>query len=327
MRIIFKKLVCVCFISVGVLHSYAQEFSWNAGYEFIGENREYTRTYGFPQTILDSRASLELGFLLDSSNAVMLGGHYTVVHGDDHFSRPPILTMYYRYTHEFARLHFGSFPRERQYFPLFMLTDSLSYARPNIEGGLLEFFSCFARQSILLDWTIQQNAGEHEQFLAGTFGTMSFKSFFLQNHFYYYHEAYSVPTGGKQVIDNGVVHLAFGVDASDVTILDSLSVSIGGMFNWYTFRPLNTQYAQGILCNVHIFHSIFGLESVLYIGDAPHIVFGDPLYRSKEYARFNAVFAPKFHPSVEAAFKFCTHHVAGEINYSQQLFIRAIINK
>ncbi|MFO7869172.1 MAG: hypothetical protein R6U95_07735 [Bacteroidales bacterium] len=322
---LYKHILIFIFVSLSV-SVFSQQFEWNGKYEFIADNREYFSPYGFPQTILQSRMSGEAGIRLDSNQVCMGGVSYTIKHGENHFKEMPILLAYYRYSHNALTFKAGSFPYKYT-LPYVLYTDSLLYTRPNIEGMLCSFENQHIQQHFFIDWLFQQNYGEHEQFMAGTYGIAQYKNVLLRNDFYYLHEAYDIETDGKQVIDNGAVHIGIGYDFSQASsFLDTAHITIGGLHSWYRFRPDQSVISQGVLLLSDVFYNNIGLETTVYYGDKTHINLGDPLYRSGEYTRFNAVFAPRLHEQVSTSFKFCMHIVDSEINYSQQIQVTVLLN-
>jgi hypothetical protein len=56
-----KKLFTILFVLITFLGK-SQDFEYQGLFEGIGDNREYFNNYGFPQTILGTRAAFEAGF-------------------------------------------------------------------------------------------------------------------------------------------------------------------------------------------------------------------------------------------------------------------------
>ncbi|MDA3881731.1 MAG: hypothetical protein PF481_00430 [Bacteroidales bacterium] len=337
--------IIICFVSVS---AFSQEFAWNVGYEFIADNREYFSPYGFPQTILGSRASLEVGYEIDSLQTIMFGGKYLLIHGASAFEKPFVPTLYYSYssypTHNKPdiELYCGSFSR-RTFFPYAMYTDSLDYFRPNTQGLNLNisqnnflFTHLNINQNFVFDWMTLENYGEEEEFLVGINGFFEYKKFLITDNFYYHHQAYENSNGGKDVVDNGTYSVMIGKqfyssvehDSSSSVNKENLRAqfNIGNLLTWQGFRPLDTRYSQGLLARFDVYPTIkTQLSATYYKGDGTHLILGDPLYRSGDYLRLDAYYNFKKSTEVRAYFKYSLHIIQGELNHSQKIYVRVNI--
>ena len=135
--------------------SFSQGFIWKGGYDFIGDNREFTTYYGYPETILGSRLSAVIGYQIDTNQAIFGGGSYMVEHGEKMFAHEPVLSFYYQYKNQHLDFQLGSFPIENATFPKVLYTDSLLYYRPNYQGARGIISHKLGQQTLLFDWHTQ----------------------------------------------------------------------------------------------------------------------------------------------------------------------------
>jgi hypothetical protein len=319
----------------------SQDFTWKAGYDFYADNREYFNVYGFPQTILNSRISLDLGFEIDSAQSVYAGGSYLIVHGGRNNEVSSTLTAYYDFHKPKFYAKFGSFPRERQYFPQLMYTDSLVYERPNIQGASGTYKTEHFYQSMFIDWMNQVDHGADEQFLVGFQGQFNIGNLYLKDYMYYVHHAKDVSdTTGKLIKDNMCAAAYIGYNISKhVTFLDSATVEVGGVYSSLRTRPAESMLSQGFHSRAYVKYEAFAVEASYYYGDETHIEFGDPLFRSGDYTRINFIFIPNVShgaksvftsntdEQVQFAFKYGMHYIAGDYDNSQQILVKIRLNK
>lgn len=335
----YTAIFLICVSNMG----FSQNFIGKTSYEFIGDNREYFNSYGFPQTILGSRASQELGFSLDSCQKIMFGGSYFITHGANQFEQKPILTTYYKYykKREIVYYYFqiGSIPRDYNIFPKSIYSDSMMYVRPNIQGISAKIFNLETNDfSIygngIFDWLQQKNYGEQESFLAGYNGSINYKHFNITNYYYYRHFASDNISGYKDVQDNGALGITFGYKTAKI-ITDSITLrsktligecNIGKLITWVGNRPNPIKYAGGLIFNAYLNYDRFGIFGVYYYGDGTLSPLGDPLYRCGNYGRVDAKYIFIEKNGVTAFFSFNTHFIDSDINFSQNISVKANID-
>ena len=324
----YVKQICLfALIAISCSTIKAQEFRWKAGFDFIGDNREFTTYYGYPETILLSRVSGEIGAALDSNQSIMAGGSYAVEHGEEMFAHTPTLTLYYRFKNKILDFQLGCFPIEKATFPKVLYTDSLIYYRPNYQGARGIITHKFGEQTLLFDWHTQRGAGYCEKFIAGLSGTTHLGNFFITDMFYYRHHAEG-ERGKKSVADNGGWGINLGFDVRN-TWFDSLSVSTGFVNTWYsnlkdtTFvSPLRSIASYSTF---YIEKKFLAIDALYYYGEGTHLPWGDPLFRCGNYARIDGVLYVFRRESIEASFRWCMHYLDGVWDNSQQIYLRARI--
>ncbi|HON51786.1 MAG TPA: hypothetical protein P5243_08425 [Bacteroidales bacterium] len=322
MKHLKKHIITIIILYISNIFAYSQTTISHTSYECIGDNREYFSPYGFPQTILGSRISQDFIIQTDSLHSITLGGKYLLIHGANQFANTPVITAMYTYSNNYVTFKTGSFPMQRNMFPLAMYTDSLYYFRPNMQGALVSYSNKMGFWNIeetgIFDWLLQENYGANESFLAGISGTLWYKNVFNKHYYYYRHHATDTPTGNKAVEDNGSVLLTLGY-ATHTPI--TLSYEIGKLITWQELRGSMEKYSGGLFTQATISYNRLKADATYYFGDPTYLPLGDPLYRSGNYARINTSLEFLKSKHVQGIFSFCTHIIAHEINFSQQLSI------
>ncbi len=329
-----KKLLLTFFaLSISLIAISQQKFVWNAGYDFTADNREYMSGYGFPQTILNSRAMCQVGFAIDSSQKVMIGGSYLIVHGNEEFVGKPEMFLHYTVEKENYKVEIGAFPYGKQVFPLIMYTDSLLYENSNLEGLRANYHNKYFSQTVIVDWLTQVGAGEEEKFLAGIYGNAKASIFYLEDYMYYVHHAKERENQGKLIKDNFAYGVYAGIDLSQKLPIDSFCVDAGYVGTMYAVRGVETKNSGGLQIRAKLHYAAFGVEFSKYIGDAVYTPLGDPLYQCGNYSRLDLFFAPNFSHGksifskqsdsrVNVMYKHGLHFLDGEFDNSQQVFVK-----
>ena len=187
-----KHLFLLLSLSTIFLTSKSQEtFEWKTHYFSFFDNREYAQNpYIQSQTMFGSRLDVSVGFCIDSVHLIQAGADYLYEFGANANSIPLFPTLYYAYSNKHLDFYFGAFPRtELPNYPTLLLTDTLNYYRPNIEGSLLNYKGKNGFQNIWADWTGRQTDTRNERFLAGTSGIIKSGIFYFENFLYMYHHA------------------------------------------------------------------------------------------------------------------------------------------
>ena len=174
-----KTLIIILLFTT--LFASGQDFKYQVLFEGIGDNREFTPELAKPQTILGTRAAFEVGLNIEQHK--LRGGlSYLFEFGSDIDAQKPKLTLYYQFQDDQKEFVFGAFPRKDKIdFPLAMLTDTLLYYRPNIEGLYGKINWNWGQQVAFVDWVGRQTEVQREQFMAGSSGEISHKNLFFQN--------------------------------------------------------------------------------------------------------------------------------------------------
>ena len=303
-----KKLILFLLILV-TTSSFAQKFEYEVLFEGIGDNREYFSGLANSQTILGSRGAFEAGIETDH-HRIRVGLSQLLEFGSELDYHNPKLTLYYAYTDDQKDFLFGAFPRRgRIDFPLAMLTDTLHYYRPNIEGLYGEIRWDRGRQNGFVDWVSRQTDVDRENFMAGSSGELNFKNLFIENHLLLFHDAgaaISIP--GDHIKD----YLGFALQAgirsgADATVAGNVKAGVLGS----SFRERSV--TNGFINAMSFFAEANGrwknyaVKSVLHSGGAHRFAYGDLFYRQRDYWRTDVIWHFINHKHVSGRFNLSFH--------------------
>ena len=291
----------------------------------FADNREYFCKYAKAQTILGTRADLNAEFSdLDSVNKVFLGINFLYEFGYTINGNKPALDLYYHYNKGIYDFYFGAFPRKHLLnYPLVLLTDTLLYYRPNIEGALGQINGERGDFKIWIDWTGRQTDTVKEAFLAGLSGKMNINLFYFEEYFYMYHLAHAANRTFDTIPirDNGGGAVFLGVDLSEKIILDKLVFDIGTVFSYDRYRPDPYLFANGFISRLKTQYKRIGLDGIFYNGAKQSLAYGDPFYSGGKYSRIDCYFIPIQLKNITSKIKFGFHIAEDDFNVSQQIFI------
>lgn len=308
----------------------AQEFKYQILFEGIGDNREFTHQYAMPQTILGSRGAFELGVSIDNHH--LRGGLSQLLEfGSDIDEQKPKLTLYYQYFDTQKEFVFGAFPRlDKLDFPLAMLSDTLLYYRPNIEGLYGKINWDWGHQLAFVDWVGRQTEIQREQFMAGFSGEMFYKNFFLQNYLIMFHNAHTLYNDPPLHIED---YLGFALQAG-IRIPENLAIQgylkMGLLNSTYRERSVTDGYevSNSFFAEAKMRYKNFGIKSVLNFGGGHRFALGDPYYRATNYSRTDLIWYFINHKNIKGRFNLSMHIVDWEtIDQQQQMSIIYVFGK
>lgn len=324
-----KKLLFLAFLLASFV-SGGQNFEYQVNFEGIGDNREFTRPYSTPQTILGARGAFEVGLSIDN-HRIRGGLSHLLEFGSAPDAQKPLLILYYQFTDENTEFDFGSFPRRGKIdFPLAMLTDTLLVYRPNIEGFFGELRWDWGHQNGFVDWVGRQTELQREQFMAGFSGEIFSGNFFLQNYLLMFHNAHTLYNDPPLHIED---YGGFAIQAGIRTTGDSdLSGSFkaGVLNSIYRERSVTDGYitSNTLFLEGDLRYKRFGVKSVLNSGGGHRFMYGDPYYRADNYWRTDFICYLFEHKNVKGRFNLSTHLVNWEVfDMQQQLSIIYVFGK
>ena len=306
---------------------FSQQFEFSVLFEGIGDNREFFSEKSMPQTILGSRGAFEVG--LKSDNHRIRAGISQLYEFGSHIGfQQPKLTLYYQYFDSKTEFMFGSFPRKGKInFPLAMLTDTLQYYRPNMEGMFGEVKWDWGHQNGFVDWTSRQTNIKREQFMAGFSGEVSYKNLFLENYILMFHNAGpAIDIPGDHIKD----YLGGAVQAGVRTTGDNIFmgyIKAGLLHSGFRERNITDGFERGtsILAEAWGRYKNYGIKSVIHSGQGHKFAFGDPFYRIKNYMRTDILWYFINHKNVKGTFNLSFHLIDwNDLDQQQQLSIMYI---
>uniref|UniRef100_UPI003216AD48 hypothetical protein n=1 Tax=uncultured Draconibacterium sp. TaxID=1573823 RepID=UPI003216AD48 len=324
-----KKTLLLVFIFSSFLVK-AQDFKYQVLFEGIGDNREFTSTYALPQTIMGTRGAFELGVNIDN-HRIRGGLSHLLEFGSDIDAQKPKLTLYYQFTDDQKEFLFGAFPRRDMLnFPLAMLTDTLLYYRPNIEGLLGKYSWDWGHQLGFVDWVGRQTEVQREQFMAGSSGEIFYKNLFVQNYFIMFHDAHTkLNLPDQHIKDYSGYAIQAGIRTPEETAFQG-SVKAGILGSMFRERSVTDGYitAASLFAEATGKYKNFGLKSVLSSGASHKFAFGDTFYSAKNYWRTDIIWYFINHKNVKGKFNVSMHVVNWEtLNQQQQLSVIYVFGK
>ena len=324
-----KKLLTLLYVFI-TFWATSQDFEYQVLFEGIGDNREYFNDLGYPQTILGARGAFETG--VKFNNHRLRGGLSQLLEfGSDIDAQKPKLTLYYQFSDQQTEFLFGAFPRRDKIdFPLAMLTDTLLYYRPNIEGMFGELHWEWGRQNGFIDWISRQTDYNSEIFTAGTSGEIFVKNFFLQNYILMTHDAVPIiRTPNTHIEDYLGFALQAGIRTTQNTEFEGY-VKAGILGSSFRQRSVTDGYlsALSLFAEAKGKYKNFGIKSVLSSGGNHNFAYGDHFYRAKNYWRTDAIWYFINHEKIKGTFNFSFHVIDWEeLNNQQQLSIIYVFGK
>lgn len=318
-----KKLLFLSFILMSVLGK-AQNFEYQILFEGIGDNREFSPEYDIPQTILGSRGAFEIGVEMDGHQ--LRGGLSQLFEfGSDIDFHQPKLTLYYQFSDEQTSFAFGAFPRVGKIdFPLAMLSDTLLYYRPNIEGFFAETNWDWGFQNGFVDWVGRQSETQREQFMAGFSGEINYKNLFFQNYLLLFHDAHtSLDIPGDHIKDYLGFALQAGIRTPEESTLQGY-FKVGILESSYRERSITDGFENSVslFAEAKGRYKNFGIKSVLNSGARHRFAYGDPFYKAENYLRTDAIWYFINHEKVKGKFNYSFHLINWDtLDQQQQLSI------
>ncbi len=319
-----QKIILTVFVILGVFKpSLAQSFEWRTGFHGFFDNREYFNEFSNDQTIFGSRFFADAGFAVDDRQHFRAGFSYTYEFGSKGNLIAPDLTLYYHYVGNID-YYLGAFPRHGVVDqPLLLLTDTLNYFRPNVEGIFLEWKRPFISHNLWIDWIGRQAAGKREVFVTGGSGRVNAGRFFYKHDFNYTH--YALPADASpedHIRDNGGFIGMLGADLSTGLIPDTFCIATGVAFSFDRLRNVyDTKTSTGWYSEAIIGYRGLSVHGTFYKGDAQMLIYGDHLFSSGSYQRLDLSYRFKRQKRVSGYIRFSAHFIPHDIEYSQKLVV------
>ena len=270
----FRKFLTTILFSAAVLQVSALDIS--AGLNGFADNREYHSRYRNSQTFFGIR-----GIALGSQNisehaAINAGLSWMMEFGSDTLRLPkPVLYFSYSDSSTFFRL--GSFPRNESIdVPEFLIADSMTIYRPNIQGAVFKRFNGGISRAVWIDWIGRQADSVRESFLFGTQLDAKLGRVDLSGNMLYVHTARSMSGDtNEHVTDDGGMNLCAKLPFR-THFLDSMRVSLNGFLSWHRVRDLESWYTPlGAEASIEFAKGFFGFRASYW-----QMLWTDPTYTS-----------------------------------------------
>lgn len=302
----------------------AQKLEYSLQFQGIGDNREYTKEYAYPQTILGERTSFEIGTTLDENHQLRLGLSHLFEFGSEINEQKPKLIAYYQYRDEKKTFYFGAFPRMGLInYPLALLTDTLNYYRPNVEGLYGQYDWNWGKQSGFVDWTSRQTNTRRETFMAGISGKVQLGSLFAEDYLLLYHHAHSgIRPEGQHISDNMGLVIYLGTDLEKLIPVEKAYIKAGVLESSLRERGVTDGYITGwsFIGEFYGENKNFALHATYHQGDGHNLMYGDRFYDVSSYLRTDVVWKFINSEHVQGRFNLSFHLIEGStLDQSQQL--------
>lgn len=308
-----------------------QELEWLIGINGFLDNREFNNSVQLPQTMFGSGLRLEAGGNYDQVHRLRAGIHYIYEFGGEPDAIKPLPAIYYQLDHRPFEFFMGAFPRKELLdYPLALLTDTLNYYRPNIEGAYLRYSGEWGYQNIFLDWTSRQTDTDFERFIFGFSGRYHYQFLYFSHHFLMGHFARPrISPPDFHLRDNGGFDLNLGADLSAYTFFDTLSFSAGALVSLDRIRHVYEGYETpaGLLAQLLVGYRGIGLQGTYYRGQGHEFLYGDSFYQAAEYGRMDLSWQPFHEKHVRGKLVFSIHFIEQSIDYSQQILVSIDIGR
>lgn len=324
-----KKLLTILFILITFLGK-SQDFEYKVLFEGIGDNREYFNELAYPQTILGARGAFEVGIKSDN-HRIRTGLSQLLDFGSDFDTQKPKLTLYYQFIDTDKQFLFGAFPRRDKIdFPLAMLTDTLLYYRPNIEGMFGKVLWNWGNQNAFVDWMQHQTDVNREIFTVGFSGELFFGNFFIEDYFVMTHIGFpGIRTEGQHIEDYLGFSLRAGIRTNEKLAIKGY-LKAGILNSSYQERSITGGYqtANSFFAEGWGKWKSLGLKAVLHSGGSHRFAYGDLFYRAESYLRTDAIWYFINHEKVKGTFNLSFHVIDWkELNNQQQLSMIYVFGK
>lgn len=301
----------------------AQDFEWNAGFDGFLDNREYF-SIGIPKTMFGARLRGEIGASLGGQHRMRGGLNYLFEFGSDPWVRRPDVTLYYEFDHKPFDFFLGAFPRSALLdFPIALLSDTLDYYRPNIQGFYLDVKRSWGYENVFIDWTSRQTDTLPERFIFGFSGEVRYGILYFNHHFMMGHFAGAALEQHHPVRDNGGFDLNVGANLGELLPLDTLLLSAGTLVSLDRDRGSSDKWKSpyGLVIRGMVMWKGVGLEGLYYNGDGHTFLYGDPFYRLRQYGRLDVFWAPFRAGAVRGKLDVAFHFANGQVDYSQHILL------
>jgi hypothetical protein len=211
-----------------------------------------------------------------------------------------------------------------------MLTDTLLYYRPNIEGMYGKVNWNWGNQNVFIDWISRQTETNREIFTAGTSGEIYYKNLFIENYILMTHVAQAmIRIPGKTVEDYLGFVVQGGIKTSEKAKITGF-LKAGILESTYRDRALS----DGFINEISFFaeatgrYRNFGIKSVLNSGAGHKFKYGDLFYRAKNYLRTDVIWYFINHDKVKGTFNLSFHIIDwNDLDQQQQLSVIYVFGK
>ncbi|MCG8698700.1 MAG: hypothetical protein MI922_11665, partial [Bacteroidales bacterium] len=260
-RISFYFLLAIpCFI---FKPAKSQELLWKAGNWGFFHNQEYFNDFIEPQTMGGSRIYGQIGLKPNENQEFFAGVDYLYEFGSEPYDQTIAPIIYFHHENKLVDFYVGAFPRHKIVdMPLVLLSDTIHYYRPNIEGIYFNVRKSWGYHKAWLDWTSRQTNTRRETFSLGLTGRANFGMFYYRHDFIMYHFAGPmIRISDDHIRDNGGATVGLGIDMSNKISLDTLTLFVGYCGSYDQLRDVyDTRYNSGFISMLDVSYKFISLH-------------------------------------------------------------------
>jgi len=330
-----KKGLLLCLVCSLSWSLCAQRADWSLSLTHFFDNTEFEgSSFQHPQTMAGVWLDPGIGLELDSFNSLHAGVNLLKEYGTLNLIDDKDVVSYYAYQRGTIQFLAGSFPRDEatRTFSKVFFQDSINFYRPNMTGVWWHYSHPGADAGLFLDWTGKKSGAEHEAFFVGATGTLKRGSVYATLQALLRHHAASQLVLGVQ--ENALCQLAFGLDLTRQTRLDTLTFQVGCLVGGQRDRKqtMNWSIGKGVMGEVNAAWKKFGLLSTWYFGGGlmpdydrfgTSIYWGDPFFCGKLYGRTDVTYDFYKQKPLVLQLKF-SHHFSEKMNFVEQSLVGII---
>jgi len=320
-----KAAVLLLYLFAGPLFS----IEYRIAVESILNNKEYGHYPASDGTLFFVRNEAEAGFTVDEGHQIRSGFSYLQEFGAPQTADNFHLLLYYQYRSNNVFFRMGSFPRASSLsLPDWFFNDSAAYFRPFIHGAVVNAVKWNTTFSAWVDWTSRQTDEIRETFLFGWGVSYNYGLFFVKQEFIMFHRAApGVAIENDHVWDNGGLSGGAGALFREVSFIDSVKLSFGGIMSLDRYRGENSWHTPaGGYINASASKSFFTARGFFYNGRRQRMHFwGDPFYTVPTFGRFDMAVNFTKNQAVNANFFQSIYFSKGRTGYSQHFILNAEI--
>lgn len=314
----------------------AQEFVWNADFDFRFDNREYgdpSKMIAPSNTLFGANLRPEAGLGWGYGHRLMLGTTIPADMGSENFMGDPELLAYYSYEGRRFCASLGLFPRKYLHgrYSYAFFSDSYRFYHSTIEGMLVQYIRPDWFVELGCDWNGLRSPTRREMFTI-MFAGEARKSFSYAGYTatLHHHAASDTAPG---VVDNGLVSFYVGLDFS--SLWRDVELRVQGA--WVKAYQNDRRYIGvptmpgGYEIELAMRKKDIGMRNTFYKGEdlmpywnspyedaeggiyGDNLYFGDPFYRVGEkgyYNRFELYWQPKLKDGISLRIS-SVHHFDG----------------
>lgn len=293
-----KKIVIILAAFLSLTNLFAQDLkpTWELGYEWLFDNREYQSEYAIPQTIFGSRLEPQLGLEWSENNSINIGAEIFVSMGKENFFEQTLPLVYYNYSDSKFNLAAGIIPKSKMKgeYPTAFFSDSINYYQPIIQGCLASYTGRRGYVELGCSWVGLLSVDQREQFMI--FSSAQFDKGLFTTGYYFNMMHYAMYKNSYGVVDNILGLYYIGMNVGKVgAVLDDLSFKIGVMAAMQRDRKYDTEeYPSGLYLDLSLQKWHIGIDNSLYVGGnlmpyydghendyyGADLYYGDPFYRT-----------------------------------------------